>query len=59
MLADGISWLVGRGMDTLYIGVVSENEKALDLYLSLGFKKEHESMWMKRPVVLESAVKDS
>ena len=50
MLIDGIQWIHGRGMDTVYIGVVSENEKALDLYKSLGFVMEHESIWFEQPL---------
>ncbi|OGS56401.1 MAG: hypothetical protein A3K60_08680 [Euryarchaeota archaeon RBG_19FT_COMBO_56_21] len=55
MLADGIEWILGRGMDSIYIGVISENEKALELYKSLGFEKEHEGIWFRRPVVLADA----
>ena len=49
IIADGIEWLVDRGMDTVNIGVVSENDRALDLYKSLGFEKEHETIWYQRP----------
>lgn len=50
MLIDGIQWVLSRGMDTVYIGVVSDNEKALDLYKSLGFEKEQESLWFELAV---------
>jgi ribosomal protein S18 acetylase RimI-like enzyme len=48
LLADGINWIVGRGMDTVYLGVLAENEKALDLYKSQGFSKNRESIWFTR-----------
>lgn len=57
MLVDGIEWILSRGMDAVYIGVISDNEKALGLYKSLGFEKEHESLWLKR--VLAVASQDS
>jgi len=50
MMADGIGWLLNRGMDTVYIGVLSKNERALDLYKSLGFEKDQESIWFERPL---------
>lgn len=48
LLADGINWIIGRGMDTVYLGVFAENEKALDLYKSYGFSKDRESIWYSR-----------
>lgn len=51
LLSDGIEWVLGRGMDTVYIGVFAKNEKALDLYRSLGFGKDQESIWYCRRLV--------
>ena len=38
LLADSITWLAGRGIDTVYLGLDAENRKALVLYTSLGFE---------------------
>lgn len=43
MLLDGMNWLRGLGHDTIFIGVDAENEKALGLYKSIGFKVENQS----------------
>jgi len=43
MLVDGMTWLRSLGHDTIFIGVDAENEKALGLYRSLGFKVENQS----------------
>ena len=43
MLVDGMTWLKSTGHDTIFIGVDAENDKALGLYVSLGFKVENES----------------
>ncbi len=43
MLVDGMKWLRSLGHDTIFIGVDAENEKALGLYKSLGFKVENQS----------------
>jgi len=51
LLADGIRWILDRGMDTVYIGVFAKNEKALDLYRSFGFEKDQESVWYYRKLV--------
>ena len=45
LLADSVSWLGGRGIDTVYLGVDAENRNALDLYTSLGFEVIHESIY--------------
>jgi mycothiol synthase len=45
LLADGITLLLEKGLDTVYIGVYAKNEKALDLYRSFGFEKDGESIW--------------
>lgn len=50
VLSDGLRWIMGRGMDTVYISVISQNEKALDLYKSFGFEKEHESVWFEKRI---------
>jgi mycothiol synthase len=50
LLVDGINWILGTGMDKVYLGVLALNEKALDLYLSFGFSKERESIWYSRAV---------
>ena len=44
LLADSMSWLWDRGMDTLYLGVDAENEKALKLYSSLSYTVEQEAI---------------
>ncbi len=51
LLVDGMSWILEQGMDTVHIGVFATNDKALALYRSLGFEKEHESIWYARPLV--------
>ncbi|TFG70884.1 MAG: GNAT family N-acetyltransferase [Methanomassiliicoccus sp.] len=43
MLVDGMKWLESKGHDTIFIGVDAKNDKALGLYISLGFKVENES----------------
>lgn len=48
LLADGISWILDQGMDTVYLGAFAKNEKALDLYRSYDFSKDRESIWMSR-----------
>lgn len=48
LLADGIDWILDRGMDTVHLGVFARNEKALGLYLSFGFSKERESIWFRK-----------
>ena len=48
LLADGIRWLLEKGMDDIHIGVISQNEKALDLYKSFGFEMEHETIWFEK-----------
>lgn len=45
LLADGMRWILGQGMDTVYLGVFARNEKALDLYRSFGFEKDRENIW--------------
>lgn len=44
LLADSMAWLWEKGMETLYLGVDAENEKALKLYTSLGYTIEQESI---------------
>lgn len=48
LLADGMNWVVEQGMDTTYIGVYAQNEKALGMYLSAGFEKDRESLWLEK-----------
>ena len=48
LLADGMKWVLEQGMDTTYIGVYAKNEKALDLYRSVGFEKDRESLWFEK-----------
>jgi len=48
MIADSLDWILGRGVDTIHIGVFAKNEKALDLYLSFGFERDVESIWYSR-----------
>lgn len=38
LLVDGIHWLLDRGLDTIHIGVDTENARALTLYTSVGFR---------------------
>ncbi len=42
LLVDCINWHLGRGLDTIYIGVDSENERALGLYTGVGFRLKHQ-----------------
>jgi ribosomal protein S18 acetylase RimI-like enzyme len=37
LLTDAMGWQVGRGLDTVHLGVDGENPKALDLYKSMGY----------------------
>ncbi|MGD9962997.1 MAG: GNAT family N-acetyltransferase [Thermoplasmata archaeon] len=48
LLADGMNWVREQGMDTTYIGVYAKNETALDMYTSVGFVKDRESMWLEK-----------
>lgn len=48
LLADGMRWLREHELDTLYIGVYAKNEKALRLYESVGFGRDHESIWFEK-----------
>jgi mycothiol synthase len=50
LMADGIRWILGQGMDTIYIQVFAENEKALELYRSLGFVNADEHLWFHKPL---------
>lgn len=45
LLADSVSWLAGRGIDTVYLGLDAENRNALVLYTSLGFEVVYESVY--------------
>jgi mycothiol synthase len=38
LLVDSIHWLLDRGLDTIHIGVDTENARALTLYTGTGFK---------------------
>ena len=51
LLADGMRWLLEQGMDTIHIGVYAENEKALDLYRSVGFENANGSYWFEKKLV--------
>lgn len=44
LLADSMAWLREMGMDTLYLGVDAENDGALNLYRSLGYVVEEETI---------------
>lgn len=48
LLLDGMKWVLEQGMDTTYIGVYAKNEKALGMYLSVGFEKDRESLWLEK-----------
>ena len=48
LLADGVNWLLGRGLNQVYLGMYAKNEKALGLYADLGFVKDRESVWYRR-----------
>ncbi|MCU0860566.1 MAG: GNAT family N-acetyltransferase [Thermoplasmata archaeon] len=49
LLADGMNWLLEKGMDSLNISLIAKNEKAMSLYTSLGFRKDQEAIWHERP----------
>ena len=42
LLVDGMHWLLGRGLDTIFIGVDTENERALNLYTGVGFSLKYQ-----------------
>jgi ribosomal protein S18 acetylase RimI-like enzyme len=44
MLASAIEWLMDQGLESVFLSVQSVNEKALDLYKSLGFEKDGEQV---------------
>ena len=44
LIADGVNWLVTRGIENVYIGVDTENPTAFDLYQSLGFEVQYRNM---------------
>jgi len=48
LLCESINWLTGRGVEMIRLGVDAENQKALDLYTSVGFEVESESLIMTR-----------
>lgn len=48
LLADGMRWLQEHRLDTMYIGVYAKNEKALRLYESVGFVRDHENIWLEK-----------
>jgi mycothiol synthase len=45
LLADSVTWLAGRGIDTVYLGLDAQNRNALGLYTSLGFEVIHENTY--------------
>ncbi|MBE0518973.1 MAG: GNAT family N-acetyltransferase [Thermoplasmata archaeon] len=44
LIADGVNWLVTRGIENVYIGVDTENPTAFGLYQSLGFEVQYRNM---------------
>lgn len=48
LLADGMNWVLEQGMESIRIGVYAKNEKALDLYRSVGFEMERVSVWFEK-----------
>lgn len=48
LLTDGVNWLLGRGLNQVYLGMYAKNEKALGLYADLGFGKDGESVWYRK-----------
>ncbi|MCU0859630.1 MAG: GNAT family N-acetyltransferase [Thermoplasmata archaeon] len=44
LLIDGMRWLLDRGLDTIYIAVDTENERALRLYTGVGFQLKHQTV---------------
>ena len=55
LLADGMQWLLDRGMDTIAISLVAKNEKAMALYYSFGFEKANEAVWYTRSTAEDSS----
>ena len=47
LLADGMNWVWDRGLCPIYLGMDAENSKALDLYISLGFRVNTEGITYK------------
>ncbi len=48
LLVDGMKWVAERRMESTRIGVYAKNEKALELYLSLGFQMDTSSLWLEK-----------
>ena len=44
LLANAMDWLWEQGMETIHLWMEAENSKALDLYLSLGYRVDQESI---------------
>ena len=44
LLAQSMEWLREQSMETIYLGMDAENRKALELYTSLGYQIEDESV---------------
>lgn len=42
LLVDGMHWLLERGLDTIYIGVDTQNDQALKLYTGVGFNLKYQ-----------------
>lgn len=54
LLSDSIRWIIDKGADTVYLGVLAKNEKALRLYRAFGFEKDRESaVYMRRLTALD------
>ena len=55
LMVDGIRWIHEQGMDTAYIRVFAENDKALELYRSHGFENADEHFWFHKELRENSA----
>ncbi|MDA0769516.1 MAG: hypothetical protein BZY79_03815 [SAR202 cluster bacterium Casp-Chloro-G4] len=48
IVAAGMQYLKAQGVDSIELEVDSENTPARELYLKLGFKKVHETLWYEK-----------
>lgn len=48
IVAAGMQYLKGQGVDSIELEVDSDNAPARELYLKLGFKKVHETLWYEK-----------
>ena len=55
IVAAGMQYLKGQGVDSIELEVDSDNAPARELYLKLGFTKVHETLWYEKKFLLNSA----